>query len=125
MAYILLADLVLSIHLAFVFFVVLGGLLVLRWPRLMWLHGLAMCWGAAVEFTGIVCPLTPLEVSLRRLGGERGYEGGFLAHYITGVLYPSGLTRELQIGLGVLALLPNIAIYGYWLRRHRHRTPGR
>ena len=114
-----LADVVLVIHLAFVLFVVLGGLLVLRWPRLAWIHVPVALYGAAIEFMGFICPLTPLENSLRRLGGEAGYEGGFIEHYITAALYPTGLTRELQLALGVGVLAMNALVYGMLLRRRR------
>jgi len=119
MLYHLSADLILIVHLAFVLFVALGGLLVLHRPRLMWLHLPAVVWGALSEFLGVFCPLTPLETTLRELGGGTGYEGGFIEHYITAVIYPSGLTRGLQIALGFGALLLNMAIYGYWLLRKR------
>ena len=119
MLYRLSADLVLIIHLAFVLFVALGGFLALRRPRLMWLHLPAVVWGALSEFLGVFCPLTPLETILRELGGGTGYEGNFIEHYITAVIYPSGLTRGLQIALGISALLLNMAIYGYWLLRKR------
>jgi len=102
---------------------VLGGLLVLRWPRLIWLHLTAVLWGAAIEFIGFICPLTPLEVSLRKLGGEAAYEGDFIDHYITALLYPSGLTRELQIVLGCVVLAVNSSIYGYlFVRRRRNAS---
>jgi hypothetical protein len=94
--YRLLADLVVVVHLGFVAFVVAGGLLVLRWPRLAWAHLPCAVWGALIEFAGWVCPLTPLENDLRRLGGEAGYEGGFVERYLTSVLYPHGLTRTHQ-----------------------------
>jgi hypothetical protein len=127
MLYRLSADLVLIVHLAFIIFVMLGGLLVLRRPRLMWLHLPAVVWGALSEFLGVFCPRTPLETTLRELGGRTGYEGGFIAHYITAVIYPSGLTRGTQIALGFGALLLNMAIYGcrlFWKRRSpsRHRA---
>ncbi|MFH2120644.1 MAG: DUF2784 domain-containing protein [Pseudomonadota bacterium] len=125
MLYHLSADLILIIHLAFVLFVALGGFLVLRRPRLMWLHLPAVVWGALSEFLGVICPLTPLETTLRELGGGTGYEGDFIEHYITALIYPSGLTRGLQIALGFGALLLNMAIYGYWLlrkRQSRHRA---
>jgi hypothetical protein len=109
--YSLLADLVLVVHLLFIGFVVLGGLLVARRPRLAWVHVPATAWGALIEFAGWVCPLTPLETALRRRAGEAGYSGGFIEHYLTSVIYPAGLTRELQIALGALALLLNAAIY--------------
>ena len=117
-----LADLVLVAHLAFVLFVVLGGLAVLRWPRLAWVHVPVALYGAAIEFVGFVCPLTPLEVWLRRRGGEAGYEGGFIEHYVTAALYPSGLTREVQLALGAGVLVLNAAVYAVWLRRRRRRA---
>ena len=117
-----LADAVLVAHAAFVAFVVLGGLLVLRWPRLAWVHLPVVAWGAGIEFTGGICPLTPLENGLRALAHEQGYAGGFVEHYVFGLLYPEGLTRDVQIvlGLGVLAL--NGAVYArLWYRRRRAR----
>ena len=117
----ILADLVLVVHFAFVAFVVLGGLLALRWSRVAWVHIPVAIYGALVEFIGFICPLTPLEVSLRQRAGEAGYEGGFIEHYITAALYPSGLTREIQIGLGVFVLVLNGIIYTIWMRRRaRH-----
>jgi hypothetical protein len=121
MVYQLLADLVLIIHVGFVVLVVLGGLAVLRWPRLMWLHLPAVLWGAAIEFIGFVCPLTPLEVWLRARSGGAAYGGDFIGHYITAFLYPDGLTRGLQVLLGLLALLPNVALYGYLFVRWRRQ----
>ncbi len=106
-----LADAVLLLHLAFIAFVVLGGFLVLRWPRLAWLHVPAVVWGAATEFLGIICPLTPLENRLRALGGEAGYGGGFIEHYVTAWIYPAGLTREVQWLLGITVVVINVAIY--------------
>jgi hypothetical protein len=118
-----LADLVLVVHLAFVLFVVLGGLLVLRWPRLAWLHVPAAVWGVLIEYTGWICPLTPLENSLRERGGGAGYSGGFLEHYIQPVLYPAGLTRGTQIVLGSLALLVNLTAYGVVLAKRGRFRP--
>jgi hypothetical protein len=120
-----LADLVVVLHLAFVLFVVLGGVLVLRRPVLAWIHIPAALWGIGIEWLGGVCPLTPLENHLRRLGGEAGYEGGFVEHYVTQLLYPSGITRGLQIGLGVLVLVVNAALYTIVIRRHRRRRKRR
>ena len=119
MLYRLLANLVLIIHLTFVVFVLFGALLVLRWNKLVWFHLPAVLWGALTEFAGIVCPLTPLEVTLRQLGGEAGYEGGCIDHYVTAILYPSALTRDLQIWLGFGALLANLLIYARILARKR------
>ena len=119
MLYRLSADLVLIVHLAFILFVMLGGLLALRRPRLMWLHLPAVAWGALSEFLGVICPLTPLETALREIGGGSGYEGDFIEHYITALIYPAGLTRGVQLALGFGALLLNMAVYGYWLLRKR------
>lgn len=117
----LAADVILLLHCAFVLFVVLGGLLVLRWPRLALAHLPAAVWGALVEWMGWICPLTPLEVALERAGGEAGYGGGFIEHYLVGVLYPEGLTREVQFALGAGVVLCNVAIYALVLRRARRR----
>ena len=120
-----LADAVLVVHLAFVLFVVLGGLLVLRWPKLAWIHVPVALYGATIEFVGFICPLTPLENWLRQQGGEAGYEGGFVEHYITAALYPTGLTREIQIALGLAVLAVNGVVYGVLIRRRRSDTKAR
>ena len=119
MPYGLLADLVLLAHAGFVAFVVLGGLLVLRWPRLAWLHLPAVAWGVGIEFTGTICPLTPLENHLRALAHQQGYAGGFVEHYVFGLLYPEGLTRSVQFALGVLVVVINALMYAIVWRRHR------
>ena len=121
MLYRLLADVVLLGHLAFVAFVVFGGLLVLRWPKLGWVHLPAALWGVLIEYAGWICPLTPLENNLRERGGEAGYAGGFIEHYLTAVLYPSGLTRGAQVALGSLALLINVLVYRQLAVRKRRR----
>jgi hypothetical protein len=115
------AGVVVAVHLAFVVFVLLGGLLVLRWPRMAWAHLPAAVWGAAIELAGWMCPLTPLEQHLRRQAGLAGYEGDFIARYCLAVLYPAGLTRAVQISLGMFAVLLNIGIYVFVLTRRRHR----
>jgi hypothetical protein len=115
----LFADLVLGFHVAFVVFVVAGGALVLRWPRVAWAHIPCALWGAWVEISGWVCPLTPVEVSLRRSAGEAGYAGGFLQHYVVSTLYPAELTRGVQIALGVAVLSVNLAIYALVLARRQ------
>jgi len=117
MLYRTLADVVLVLHLGFVGFVVLGGLLVVKRPRWAWAHVPAAVWGVIVEYTGWICPLTPLELALRERGGSAGYPGGFLEHYVTAVLYPVGLTRGWQIALGSLALGFNVVVY--WLATHQ------
>jgi hypothetical protein len=117
------ADAVLLVHFAFVLFVVFGGLLALRWPRVAWIHIPLAIYGAVIEFIGFVCPLTPLEVSLRQRGGEAGYSGGFIEHYITATIYPAGLTRQVQIILGMAVLAVNIIVYTiWWNRRSRFRA---
>jgi hypothetical protein len=124
MIYRLLADLVLVLHLCFVLFVIFGGLLALRWPQLAWVHVPVALYGALIEFVGFVCPLTPLENHFRRRGGEAGYAGGFVDHYITATLYPQGLTRQSQLVLGAAVLAINAAIYAVWWYRHSHHRPG-
>ncbi|MGE3154775.1 MAG: DUF2784 domain-containing protein [Nitrospiraceae bacterium] len=124
MLYGLLADFVVFLHLAFVLFVVFGGLLVLRRPRIIWLHLPAAIWGAIMEFGGWICPLTPLEVWLRTKAGEEGYQGDFLEHYLMPVLYPSPLTRNIQLALGLAVVIVNLVVYG-WLWRQLSRQSGR
>jgi hypothetical protein len=116
-----LADAVLLLHLAFVAFVAAGGLLVLRWPRLAWLHLPAAVWGALVELAGWICPLTPLENFLRERAGRTGYSGDFVEHYLMLLIYPSGLTANMQLLLGVGVLAVNLAIYAAVLFRARRR----
>jgi hypothetical protein len=113
------ADLVVLAHFAFVLFVVLGGLLVYYRRWWAWAHLPAALWGAIIEFTGMYCPLTPLEKWLRLRAGEAAYEGGFIAHYMVPIIYPAGLTRPMQIGLGVGVVMLNLAIYGAVLLRRR------
>ena len=112
------ADLVVVIHLLFIGFVVGGVFLAWRWPRIVWVHIPVVIYGALVEFAGFTCPLTLLENNLRRRAGQAGYHDGFIAHYLVKVIYPPGLTRGMQIGLGLLVLL--VAFIGYrgLLRRH-------
>ena len=112
--YSLLADLVLIAHLAFVVFVLCGGLLVLKWRWIARLHLPAVVWGAVVEFTGWICPLTPLENWLRMQGGEAGYHDDFTTRYLLPILYPVDLTRDVQLLLGTVVVVLNAAVY-WWL----------
>jgi Protein of Unknown function (DUF2784) len=121
MIYHWLANLVVLIHLGFVLFVVLGALLLLRWPGMAWLHLPAALWGGLIELAGWVCPLTPLENYFRRLAGDAGYQGGFIEHYVTALIYPAGLSRGIQIGLGLGVILLNSILYWQVWRRHRLR----
>ena len=123
MLLLLLADLVVILHLSFVLFVVFGGLLVLRWPRLAWVHLPAAAWGAAVEFAGGICPLTPLEQWLRVEGGGLGYGSDFIERYVLPVLYPAGLTHNVQLVLGIVVVVINAAVYG-WVWRLSFSRPG-
>jgi hypothetical protein len=117
MVYRILADMVVGVHALFVVFVVAGGLLALRWPWAAAAHLPAAVWGTLIEFRGWICPLTPLEKSLRASAGQAGYEGGFIDHYLLPVLYPSGLTQSVQLVLGSLVIAVNVVVYGLLLRR--------
>lgn len=119
MSYRLLADGIVLLHLAFVLFVLLGGLLALRRRGVAWPHLPAVAWGVWIEFSGAICPLTPLENRLRALGERQGYSGGFVEHYLLSALYPEGLTRETQWVLGGLVLAVNGLIYWTVWRRNR------
>lgn len=111
MPYRLLADLLVIGHVAFILFAVFGAALTFSRPKIIWLHVPAVIWAALIEFAGWVCPLTPLENRLRMMGGEAGYSGGFVEHYILPVLYPGMLTRKIQVLLGILVLAFNLFIY--------------
>ena len=119
----ILADMVLALHLLFIVYVVVGAVLLWRWPRSVWLHLPAVLWGVFVEFSGADCPLTPLENRLRQAAGEQGYGGSFVAHYLLPLIYPDALTRDLQWLLGAGLVLVNGLLYALWLSR-RWR-PGR
>lgn len=110
------ANLALLLHCTFVLFVLFGGFLLVKWPRLMWLHLPAVAWGAFVEFSGWICPLTPLENWLRTQAGETTYSEDFIVRSLSSILYPDALTHEIQLILGTALLAVNLAIYG-WLWR--------
>ncbi len=114
-----LADLLVVVHLAFVFFVVCGGFLVWRWPRLVWVHIPSTLWGIGIELWGCICPLTPWENWLRGQAGQVGYEGDFIEHYLMPILYPTELTRSSQILLAGVAFVVNLVAYGTWWYRYR------
>ena len=122
MTYRLLADAVVIVHLSFILFVLFGGFLAFRWRWVPWVHLPAAAWGALIEFGGWVCPLTPLENSLRRAGGAAGYTGGFVEHYVIPLMYPTTLTRSLQVTLGAAVILINGGIYMAVWRRRRMRA---
>lgn len=111
MLYSCLADIVVIVHFGFILFVILGGIAVYFWKKLIWLHLAALGWGICIEFSGWICPLTPLENTLRSLSLQAGYEGGFIEHYLIPIIYPEGLTRDIQIMLGTLVLVLNLTVY--------------
>ncbi len=116
MIYRLAADGMLLLHLAFILFVISGGLLAIWKPRIIWLHLPAAIWGMLIEFIGWICPLTPLENHFRKLAGEGGYEGGFINHYLLPLIYPESLSIKTQYVLGGLVLIVNAVVY-FWLWR--------
>jgi hypothetical protein len=114
----ILADAIVIAHLAFIAFVLVGGIWVLARPRLAWLHLPAVAWAAYAELSATICPLTPLENALRRRAGDAGYDGGFVEHYVIPVIYPAGLTPRVQWMLGALVIAINLAVYAIaWRRR--------
>jgi len=121
MPYRLASDLIVVLHLLFILFVAAGGLLVLRRPRIALLHLPAVGWGAFIEYSGGICPLTPLENHFSHLAGRQGYAGGFIDHYLLPIVYPEGLTREIQIGLGLAVVAVNAGVYLLLIRRSLRR----
>ena len=114
-----LADAVLVFHGLFIAWAAAGAIAVWRWPRLMWLHLPALAWAVWIEASGRICPLTPLENSLRRAAGQQGYSGGFIDHYLGRIIYPNGLTREMQWVIAGVLLLVNLGLYTLIVRRAR------
>jgi hypothetical protein len=119
--YQLLADGVVGLHLFFIIFVVLGGIMTLGWPKVIWVHIPCVLWAIIIELTGIICPLTPLENELRSRAGQGMYSGDFVIHYIEPMIYLEGLTRQLQIILGVMAALVNMMVYTWIYLRKKQR----
>ncbi len=118
--YKLLADTLVVVHFLFIVFVIGGGLLVIFWPRWAWVHLPAAIWGATVEFTGWICPLTPLENYFREMSGGESYRGDFIAQYLLAVIYPENLTVDIQYILGGLVIAINVIFYTLAIRRYRH-----
>lgn len=121
MMYRALADTTMALHFAFIAFVVVGGLLVLRWRKVMWVHLPAAVWGVLIELRGWTCPLTPLESHFRRRGGEAGYSGGFIERYLEPVIYPPGLSGSAQLMLAGFVLLVNAIVYSLVYQRYARR----
>jgi hypothetical protein len=119
MLYRLLADLTVAVHFLFMLFVVFGGLLLFWRKYAIWLHLPAAAWGVFIELSGRICPLTPLENHFRNLAGVHGYQGDFIEHYLLQIIYPEGLTRNIQFLLAAGVLFINILVYGTWLFRQR------
>jgi len=122
MTYRILADLVVIAHLGFILFGLLGGLLSLRRSWWLLLHLPAVAWICVLEFKRLICPLTPLENSLRQRAGQAGYDGGFVEHYLIPLIYPAGLNADIQLLLGSAALALNVLIYAWVYKRSRQRT---
>jgi len=115
----ILAGVIIVAHFLFIAFVAAGGLLILRWPSLAWVHLPAVVWGVVVELTGWICPLTPLENYLRQLAGKSSYSGDFIEQYLIPVIYPANLTAAMQYILGGLVIAVNLVIYTIIIRKQR------
>lgn len=124
MIYRIAADIVLVAHFAFIVLVVAGGILVFRYAWFVWIHVPAACWGAFVEISGRICPLTTLENFLRVRAGQEGYVDSFIQHYILPVIYPAGLTRNIQLALAGLVIVVNVIIYTAILLRKKRQKIG-
>lgn len=122
MPYRLAADAVLLLHLAFILFALFGALLAICWRWMPLLHLPAAAWGCFVELSGRICPLTPWENALRISAGQSGYAESFVEHYLLGLIYPAGLTHNIQLLLAGVLLAINLLLYGWLLWRWRNRT---
>ena len=116
MQYRIAATAVAILHGAFILFVVLGGVVVLRWPKLAWIHLPAAVWGVLIEFAGWYCPLTSIENYFLRRAGQAGYTDGFVAHYLFKIIYPHGLTRPMEVAIGAFVVIVNVAVYARLMR---------
>ena len=125
MLYGILSELILLLHLAFILFVVLGGLLVLKWRWILFIHIPAAVWGVLIEFMGWICPLTPLENQFRHSAGQSGYDGGFIDHYLIPIIYPEGLTGNIQIILGTAVIILNLVFYWLVIKRIKKARSGK
>ena len=125
MLYRFLADTLVVFHFSFILFVVFGGFLALRWPRLVYAHIPAMLWGVLIELSGWICPLTPLENHFRLLSGEQGYQGGYIEHYLIPLIYPVDLTRTLQFIFGGLVIVINLLAYSLFIYRKKLQAGNR
>ena len=127
MIYAALANFTVLIHGLFIVFVIVGGILAWRWPKLVWLHIPALLWGLWIEISHGICPLTPLEKQFRQLAGEAGYAHGFIEHYLLPIIYPAGLTHDTQYLLAAILAAINVLAYGVLIKRHntRHSRAGR
>ncbi len=117
----LLADLIVILHFSFILFVILGGLLVIKWKKFICLHMPAAIWGMLIEFFGWFCPLTTLENQLRQNKNGEAYSSGFIEHYIIPLIYPEGLTREIQIAMGIAVIIINLLIYSLVIKKWKHK----
>ncbi|KLN63989.1 MULTISPECIES: DUF2784 domain-containing protein [Vibrio] len=125
MIYRMLADLVVILHLLFIIFALFGGVLVLWRLYMLYIHIPAALWAVAISFKGWICPLTPLENKLRFSAGAEGYPGGFVEHYVIPIIYPVGLSTDIQVFLGMAAVGINIVVYGFVYWRHKSKPCGR
>ena len=123
MIYSILADIVVVLHFLFIVFAAGGALLILKWWWMIYPHLISALWAAMVITMGWICPLTPVENDLRRAAGQQGYDGGFIEHYLIPIIYPAGLTREIQIFLGIAVVLINVLLYAIVIRRRLSRKP--
>lgn len=122
MIYSILADTLLILHLLFIVFVVLGGLLILKWRWLIYPHLAAVIWGILVEFNHWICPLTPWENALRGAAGQASYNSSFIEHYLIPLIYPTNLTNDIQIILGSIVILVNLAVYSWLFIKIKHHN---
>ncbi len=118
------ATILAILHFAFILFVAIGALLVLRWRWVMYLQLPAAIWGAVIEIAQWDCPLTRWENLALRRAGESGYSDGFIAHHLFGIIYPNGLSRGVEIAIAVFVTVVNSAVYHHVFHGRNARRRG-
>ena len=120
-----LVNVVLTTHFAYLAYLLLGGFLAWRWPRMIVPHIVAVVWGLLIVFNLVACPLTIAEVWARRLAGDQPVSGGFIDRYVTNVIYPGRYLIEARLGVALVVLISYVGAYLFWRARRQRLDTAR